>query len=172
MTENLILVDEFDNEVGSKEKLEVHQLGLLHRAFSVFVFNDKGEILLQKRNSSKYHSGGLWTNTCCGHPRPKELVADAAKRRLFEEMGFETILTKKFDFIYNAKFDNGLVENEFDHVFCGTFNQTPLPNALEVEDWKYVNWEWLMKDINLHPNHYTVWFKICLEKIDITTFLK
>jgi isopentenyl-diphosphate Delta-isomerase len=168
MEERVVIVDENDNILGNEEKLEAHKKGLLHRAFSVFIFNYQNQLLIHKRNSQKYHSGGLWTNTCCGHPRPHESVEKAAFRRLHEEMGFDCVLEKQFDFIYKADFENGLIEHEFDHVFTGHFNDAPNPNPVEVEDWKFVDWDWLVKDVNLQPKKYTVWFKICLEKFSET----
>ena len=133
MIEKVILVDKNDNEVGTMEKQEAHVKGLLHRAFSVFIFNDKNELLLQRRAVNKYHSGGLWTNTCCSHPRQNEKTKDAAKRRLLEEMGMRSTLKKQFDFIYKAKLDNNLYEHEFDHVFFGFTNDLPIINQEEVE---------------------------------------
>jgi isopentenyl-diphosphate Delta-isomerase len=133
----VILVDEQDVEIGSMEKLEVHQKGLLHRAFSVFVFNDKQELLLQQRALEKYHSPALWTNTCCSHPSPGETTISAARRRLQEEMGFDTELDFAFHFTYKAEFENGLTEHEFDHVFIGTFNDHFIPNPAEVMDIRY-----------------------------------
>ncbi len=162
--ENVILVDEYDHALGSMEKMQVHIEGLLHRAFSVFIFNSDNQLLLQKRNVKKYHSGGLWTNTCCGHPRPDENVQSAAFRRLGEEMGFTCELFKQFDFIYEADFENGLTEHEFDHVFTGAYEDFPKPDPEEVEDWKYVDWDWLLKDVVENPENYTFWFRICLEK--------
>ena len=123
--EEVILVNEADEQIGVMEKMEAHEKGLLHRAFSVFIFNDKGEMLLQQRALNKYHSGGLWTNACCSHPRPGEDTLQAAKRRLMEEMGIETSLTLKNSFTYKTAFENGLTEHEFDHIFIGTFNQEP-----------------------------------------------
>jgi isopentenyl-diphosphate delta-isomerase len=164
--ENVILVDEQDIEIGTLEKIEAHQKALLHRAFSVFVFNTKGQILLQRRYEHKYHSGGLWTNTCCGHPRPGEYTKSAAERRLNEEMGFRIELNKEFDFIYQTKFGNGLTEHELDHVFYGKFNDAPKPNPQEVSDWKYVDWNALTDDIKNNPDQYTVWFKICVDRIN------
>ncbi|MFN0047616.1 MAG: isopentenyl-diphosphate Delta-isomerase [Cytophagales bacterium] len=168
MEERVVIVDENDNNLGTEEKLEAHKKGLLHRAFSIFIFNEKKQLLIHKRNSQKYHSGGLWTNTCCGHPRPNEAVEKAAFRRLYEEMGFSCTLEKQFDFIYKADFDNGLTEHELDHVFTGQFSNDPNPNPVEVEDWRFVDWDWLLKDVNLHPKKYTVWFKICLDKFNKT----
>ena len=137
--ENVILVDKNDNQVGLMPKLEAHQKGLLHRAFSIFIFNSKYELLLQKRASSKYHSGGLWTNTCCSHPREGEETLDAANRRLIEEMGIQTSLRKVHDFIYRAELDNDLTEHEFDHVFYGVYNEDPIINKGEADDFKWID---------------------------------
>lgn len=166
----VILVDTEDNEVGQMEKMEAHEKGVLHRAFSVIVFNRTGEMLLQKRAVSKYHSGGLWTNACCSHPGPNELMADAAKRRLAEEMGIETEPNFLFKFIYKAVLDNNLTEYEYDHVFTATYEGSPDVNSDEVEDWKYISLEALRKDIEDNPELYTVWFKIIMRKADY--FLK
>ena len=161
--EKVILVDENDNQVGVMPKLEAHQKGLLHRAFSVFIFNSKYELLLQKRASSKYHSGGLWTNTCCSHPREGEDTLDAANRRLDEEMGIKTSLRKVYDFIYKAELDNQLTEHEFDHVFYGVCDNDPILNKDEAEDFKWVDMETLNNDIIKNEDDYTVWFKIAFE---------
>tara|TARA_Y100001935_G_C17024174_1_gene369289 strand:+ start:72 stop:584 length:513 start_codon:yes stop_codon:yes gene_type:complete len=161
--ENVILVDEKDNQVGLMPKLEAHQKGLLHRAFSVFIFNSDYKLLLQKRASSKYHSGGLWTNTCCSHPRDGEDTIDAANRRLNEEMGIKTSLRKVFDFIYTAELDNNLIENEFDHVFYGVYDIDPIINKDEAEDFKWVDIETLKNDIENNKDQYTVWFKIAFD---------
>ena len=161
--ENVILVDEKDNQVGLMPKLEAHQKGLLHRAFSVFIFNSDYKLLLQKRASSKYHSGGLWTNTCCSHPRDGEDIIDAANRRLNEEMGIKTSLRKVFDFIYTAELDNNLIENEFDHVFYGVYDIDPIINKDEAEDFKWVDMETLKNDIENNTDQYTVWFKIAFD---------
>ena len=161
--ENVILVDEKDNQVGLMPKLEAHQKGLLHRAFSVFIFNSDYKLLLQKRASSKYHSGGLWTNTCCSHPRDGEDIIDAANRRLNEEMVIKTSLRKVFDFIYTAKLDNNLIENEFDHVFYGVYDIDPIINKDEAEDFKWVDMETLKNDIENNKDQYTVWFKIAFD---------
>ena len=163
--ERVILVDELDNEVGTMEKMEAHRKGILHRAFSVFVFNENGELLLQKRASSKYHSGGLWTNTCCSHPRENESVLDAAHRRIVEEMGFDTDLEVKFQFIYRKNLDNNLIEHELDHVLFGKYNAKPEINLEEAEDYCYISIEELKKSIISEPEKYTEWFKICFEEV-------
>ena len=161
--EKVILVDKNDNQVGLMPKLEAHEKGLLHRAFSIFIFNSRYELLLQKRASSKYHSGGLWTNTCCSHPREGEDTLDAANRRLDEEMGIKTSLRKVYDFIYKAELDNQLTEHEFDHVFYGVCDRDPKLNKDEAEDFKWVDMETLNNDIIKNGNNYTVWFKIAFE---------
>ena len=161
--EKVILVDKNDNQVGLMPKLEAHEKGVLHRAFSIFIFNSNYELLLQKRASSKYHSGGLWTNTCCSHPREGEDILDAANRRLDEEMGIKTSLRKVYDFIYKAELDNQLTEHEFDHVFYGVFDKDPILNKDEAEDFKWVDMETLNNDIIKNEDNYTVWFKIAFE---------
>lgn len=166
MTEQkVILVDENDNPIGTEEKIKAHKEGSLHRAFSIFIFNSKGELLLQQRASSKYHSENLWSNTVCSHPKPNETYDQAAHRRLQEEMGFNCPLKKIFCFIYCAKFQNGLIENEYDCVLFGKFNGQPNPNPEEVKDYKWIPVEDLRKDIIINPNKYSVWLKIALEKI-------
>lgn len=164
--EQVILVDIHDIPLGTEEKLKAHELALLHRAFSVFVFNKSGELMLQRRALHKYHSPGLWTNTCCSHPRPGESTIDAAHRRLLEEMGFDCELDWKFSFIYKAPFDNGLTEHEFDHVFFGSFNHDPIINPEEVDSWKWIKMDDLMEDVKKNPEDYTVWFRIALEKME------
>ena len=163
--EEVVLVDENDNEVGTAEKLEAHKKGLLHRAFSVFIFNSKGELLLQRRASDKYHSGGLWSNTCCSHPRPGEKLISAATRRLKEEMGIETTLSQTFSFTYKVNLENGLTEHEYDHVFLGVFDGSPKVNPSEATDWKWIDVEDLKKDIEANPRKYTYWLKEPLEKL-------
>lgn len=163
MEEFVVLVDEIDREIGTKEKLAAHVAGDRHRAVSVFLLNDKGEMMLQQRALSKYHSGGLWTNTCCGHPRPGESPFEAANRRLFEEMGIRCNLKKKFDFTYKALLDKNLFEHEFDHVFAGEFNGSPQLNPMEAMNWKWIDLETLQKEIETNPEKYTIWFKIILE---------
>jgi isopentenyl-diphosphate delta-isomerase len=162
----IVLVDEADNEVGLMEKMEVHQKGLLHRAFSVFVFNSKNEMLLQRRAASKYHSGGLWTNTCCSHPYPGECVADAAKRRLHEEMGFTTELDFAFNFTYKASLDKGLIEHEFDHVFLGSYDGEVKLNFSEVGDYCFKTMNDLKQDLSIHPLKYTTWFRIAFPLLE------
>ena len=162
--EKVILVDETDKPIGTMGKLEVHQKGLLHRAFSVFIFNDKDELLLQKRALTKYHSAGLWTNTCCSHPQPNEDTLVAANRRLVEEMGMHTKLKLKTSFIYKTAFDNNLTEHEFDHVYVGYSNENPHINSDEVDSFKWVSLEGLKKEIKNSPQQFTTWFKIAMEK--------
>lgn len=163
--ESVILVNELDEELGIMEKLEVHQKGLLHRAFSIFLFNDAGALLLQKRAAHKYHSAGLWTNTCCSHPAPGESLIAAGERRLWEELRITAPLQQAFSFIYEAKFENGLTEHEFDHVLTGSFNGIVKPVPEEVEACAYVFPEALIKDISLRPEAYTEWFKIAIPKV-------
>lgn len=162
--ELVILVDEQDNEIGTMEKLQAHKEGALHRAISVFIFNSKKELLLQKRARGKYHSPGLWTNTCCTHPHIGETVKQAAVRRLGEEMGLSCPLHRAFTFIYNEKLDNGLTEHEFDHVFTGIADGRPTPEASEVEAFRYVTVDVLDKELRTNPEHFTEWFKICYDK--------
>jgi isopentenyl-diphosphate delta-isomerase len=161
--EQVVLVDLNDREVGVMEKLQAHETGSLHRAISVFLFNDEGEMLLQQRAADKYHSPLLWTNTCCSHPRPGETPPDAAKRRLREEMGVSTDVSPVFTFVYRADFDNGLVEYEYDHVFVGRFNGVPVPDITEVADWEYVSVTELYERVANDPAAFTAWFRICLE---------
>lgn len=162
--EKVILVDEFDTPIGLMNKLEAHEKALLHRAFSVFVLNDKNELMLQQRALHKYHSPLLWTNTCCSHQREGETNIQAGTRRLKEEMGFEVELKEMFNFIYKAPFDNGLTEHELDHVMIGYSNATPTINHEEVEDWKWMDIEEVKKDIQAQPELYTVWFRIIFEE--------
>ena len=165
--EEVVLVNVNDQPIGYMEKQEAHLKGLLHRAFSVFIFNNNKELLLQKRAVSKYHSGGLWTNTCCSHPRKNETVLGAAKRRLFEEMGIKCDLKFKFSFIYKAKLDNNLFEHEFDHVFFGYSNTKPDINREEVDSYCYKSIEKIQKEIINQPDQYTEWFKICFNEVVI-----
>jgi len=158
--EQVLLVDHDDRVIGTMEKMEAHQKGLLHRAFSVLLFNDEGKILLQKRAAHKYHSAGLWTNTCCSHPQPNEKIEEAASRRLREEMGIHAQPTFAYKFIYKTSLDHELIEHEYDHVFLGSFNDVPSINQNEVADWKYADIEWIKRYIIEHPDRYTYWFKM------------
>lgn len=161
---SLILVDENDNPIGEMEKLKAHQKGLLHRAFSVFAFNEKGELLLQRRAPHKYHSAGLWTNTCCSHPAPGEDTEAAAHRRLQEEMGFDCPLTHKGHLLYRVEFDNGLTEHEFDHIFVGRFDGEPHLNPDEADAFRWLSADALRADIAAYPEAYTYWFKLAFEE--------
>lgn len=163
--EYVILVDENDNEIGVMEKMQAHEKGLLHRAFSIFIFNEKEELLLQQRAVSKYHSGGLWTNTCCSHPRPNETIKDAAHRRLFEEMGMSCELKIKTNFIYKTSFGNGLTEHEFDYVLTGVTNQNPTINKEEVESYQWQSIDDIKKELVSNPDKYTSWFKIAIDEV-------
>lgn len=162
--EQVILVNENDEQIGLMGKMEAHEKALLHRAFSVFVFNDKKELMIQQRAIHKYHSPGLWTNTCCSHQRAGESNIKAGMRRLQEEMGFATDLEETISFIYKAPFDNGLTEHEFDHIMIGYFNDVPKINPDEVADWKWMSLDAVKVDIKNQPDLYTAWFKIIFEK--------
>ena len=164
MEENVILVDVLDNQLGLMPKMEAHEKAFLHRAFSVFIFNDKGALMLQQRAAHKYHSPLLWTNTCCSHQRDGESNIEAGKRRLIEEMGFKTNLKEIFSFVYKAPFDNGLTEHELDHVMIGNFNGTPKINTDEVASYKWMTLEEVKKNIELQPKLYTAWFKIIFKE--------
>lgn len=164
MKEQVILVDQQDNPIGLMEKIEAHEKALLHRAFSVFVFNNKNELMLQQRAAEKYHSPLLWTNTCCSHQRDGESNIEAGKRRLQEEMGFSCELEEVFSFIYKAPFDNGLTEHEYDHVMIGRFNDEPIVNPEEVASYKWMPLEEVKNDIDNHPEKYTAWFKIIFKE--------
>ena len=157
--DKVILVDQNDNEIGLMDKLEVHQKGLLHRAFSILLFNDRGEWLIQKRSATKYHCAGLWSNTCCSHPKPNELIMDAANRRLLEELNISANLQYSHSFIYKADMDNNLIEHEYDHVLIGTFNENPLANKAEIEDLKYISLSDLKSEIQKNPEQFTYWLK-------------
>jgi isopentenyl-diphosphate delta-isomerase len=163
--EYVILVDEHDNPIGLMEKQAAHVDPHLHRAFSVFIFNSNGELLIQQRALSKYHSPGLWTNTCCSHPRDGETTMDAASRRLMEEMGMSCEMHEVYTFIYKAPVGQGLTEHEFDHVFIGQSDDIPEINHEEVESWKYMPIDTLKNDIQIHPEQYTEWFKITFEEM-------
>ena len=163
--EQVVLVDEQDHPIGLMEKQAAHIRPHLHRAFSVFIFNSEGELLMQQRALSKYHSPGLWTNTCCSHPRDGETLAEATSRRLMEEMGMRCGMHEVYTFIYKAPVGQGLTEHEFDHVWIGRSDDTPKINREEVESWKYMSLSDLKKDIQLHPELYTEWFKITFEEM-------
>lgn len=165
MNEYVILVDENDHQIGIEEKIKAHEQAKLHRAFSIFIFNAKGEMLLQQRACDKYHSGCLWTNATCSHPRPGEDLEQAAHRRLQEEMGFDTELKKAFHFIYKAEFDHGLTEHEFDHVFIGQYDGPIKLNVQEADDFKWIDLKTLQQDLNDNPADFTVWFKIAFERV-------
>ncbi|MEX1383472.1 isopentenyl-diphosphate Delta-isomerase [Lutibacter sp.] len=162
--EQVILVNEKDEQIGLMPKMEAHEKAVLHRAFSVFVFNDKNQLMLQQRAADKYHSPLLWTNTCCSHQRDGESNIEAGKRRLQEEMGFVCELEEKTSFIYKAPFDNGLTEHELDHVMVGSYSKDPIINRQEVESYKWMTLEEVKDDIALNPEVYTEWFKIIFEK--------
>ena len=165
MIEHVILVDEKDKQIGIGEKLETHRLAKLHRAFSILIYNTKGEMMLQLRAKTKYHGGGLWTNACCGHPRPGETVEQAASRRLKEEMGFECKLEKMFDYIYKVPLDKGMHEHEFLHVYKGIYDGVPKLNPEEADGWKWISMRDLKEDTKKNPENYTPWFKLSLERL-------
>lgn len=166
MTDSVVLVNEFDEEIGTMEKMEAHRQALLHRAFSVFIFNAGGEMLLQRRALTKYHSGGLWTNACCSHPRPGEAVEAAATRRLQEELGFVTPLEAAFSFTYKAPFDNGLTEYEFDHVLTGLYDGIIVPVPEEVCDICHMTMDDIRADLLAYPGKYTEWFRIAFPRLE------
>ena len=162
--ENVVLVDRNDNPIGTMPKIEAHKKALLQRAFSVFILNKKGQLMLQRRALNKYHSPGLWTNTCCSHPREGESNIEAGKRRLKEEMGFITSLEPMFSFVYKAKFENGLTEHEFDHLLLGYYDKTPFINTIEVSEWKWMSLDKIDVEIKKNPEDFTIWFKIIFER--------
>ena len=166
MEEFVILVDLDDQEIGKMEKMQAHVEAKLHRAFSVFIFNSKGELLLQQRAFTKYHTPGLWTNTCCSHPRHGETTAEAAHRRMVEEMGFDCDFEEVFSFHYKAKFSNELTEHEIDHVFVGFSDQAPVINPEEVAEYRYANMETLAKEIKDMPENFTIWFRIAFDRVN------
>lgn len=163
--EKVILVNTHDEPIGLMPKMEAHEKGLLHRAFSVFIFNSQGQLMLQQRAHHKYHSPGLWTNTCCSHQREGETNLEAATRRLEEEMGFVVPMEEIFSFIYKAPFDNGLTEHELDHVLIGNSDQSPVPNPEEVVAWKWMDMQAIEQDLKQNPAHYTAWFKLIFERV-------
>ena len=169
MNEQVILVDIEDNVLGTMEKMDAHVLGRLHRAFSVFIFNTSGELLLQQRALDKYHSGGKWTNTCCSHPRLGEKTLDAANRRLLEEMGMKCDLQYAFNFTYKAELLDGIEEHEYDHVYFGVSDELPVPDPEEVLAYKYLSLDLLAKDIKQNPDEYTEWLKICFKQVQERT---
>jgi len=162
MTE-VILVDRQDRQMGTMEKMEAHRQGLLHRAVSVFLFNSRGELMLQRRAMGKYHSAGLWTNTCCSHPYPGESAGEAARRRLREEMGIDTDLEFSHTFIYKTELGSGLTEHELDHVFFGYYDGNPNPDPEEADQWKFVPMPELLADLSANPSRYTVWIRLILQ---------
>jgi isopentenyl-diphosphate Delta-isomerase len=168
--EYVILVDEQDREVGTMEKMEAHVKGVLHRAFSVLVFNSKGEMLIQRRADCKYHSAGLWTNTCCSHPRPGEKIEDAAQRRLEEEMGISLTPEKAYSFIYRTELGGGLIEYELDHVLTAYYDGEPALNAEEAQDWRYISIPELKSLVSTHPDDFTIWFKLIVGHPEINSF--
>ena len=172
MITEVILVNEQDEAVGKMEKLSAHRKGLLHRAFSVFIFNRKGEMLLQQRATNKYHSPNLWTNACCSHPMPGEETIDAAHRRLMEEMGFDTELSPAFSFMYKTDFDNGLTEHEFDHVFIGIYDGPIVPDPTEVKDFCFMKMDAIADSLTRHKHKYTSWFTIAYPKLEEHMALK
>lgn len=163
--EYVILVNKEDKPLGTMEKMVAHQKAKLHRAFSVFIFNSKGQLLLQQRATHKYHSPLLWTNTVCSHPRQGEITIDAAHRRIVEEMGFDCDFDEAFSFVYKADVGLGLTEHEFDHVFIGTSDDEPVPNPDEVSGWKYIDLSTLEIDVKENSGNYTIWFKIALAEV-------
>ncbi len=166
MTEEfVILVDETDKEIGLMEKMEAHRKGVLHRAFSICLFNSKSQMLIQRRSLGKYHSPGLWTNTCCSHPRKGETTIEAAHRRLEEEMGIAADLEKAFSFVYKTRLEHDLIEHEYDHVFIGRFDGEPSINSSEVQEWKYMDIKEILSEIKRFPELWTEWFKIIMPKI-------
>lgn len=169
MEERVILVNEQDEIIGFGEKIATHLNGDLHRAFSVFIFNSSGELLLQRRAATKYHSKNLWSNACCGHPRPGESIGESAHRRLKEEMGFNCELREVFSFTYRVKLDKNFFENEYDHVFLGSFDGEPVPNPNEVDDWKWIDLKILKKDIDENPTNYTYWLSVSIDKLHAET---
>lgn len=165
MSQQVILVDESDRALGTSEKMAAHEAGVLHRAFSIFLFDARGRWLLQQRHPGKYHSGGLWTNTCCSHPGPGELTEVAARKRLRQEMGIEAEIAPAFQFRYRAELDNDLIEHELDHVFLGDFEGVPAPDPVEVSDWRWIPESELLDDLSRQPEAYTYWFRVAVPRI-------
>jgi isopentenyl-diphosphate delta-isomerase len=169
--EHVILVDENDRAIGTMEKMEAHRKGVLHRAFSVLLFNSKGELLIQKRSGNKYHSAGLWTNTCCSHPRPDETLPEAAMRRLQEEMGIQVDVEPLYSFIYRVNLDGGLIEHELDHVLIGHFDGEPELNHDEASAWRYASMAQLKQEALENPSEFTHWFKLILQHPEINALI-
>jgi isopentenyl-diphosphate delta-isomerase len=169
--EHVILVDEQDRAIGTMEKMEAHKKGVLHRAFSVLLFNAKGELLIQKRSAGKYHSAGLWTNTCCSHPRPDETLTEAATRRLQEEMGIQVDVEPLYSFIYRVNLDGGLIEHELDHVLIGHFDGEPELNHDEASAWRYASMAQLKQEALENPSEFTHWFKLILQHPEINALI-
>ncbi|HLN53214.1 MAG TPA: isopentenyl-diphosphate Delta-isomerase [Lentimicrobium sp.] len=165
MEDLVILVDQDDNETGVMEKMQAHKEAVLHRAFSIFIFNSKGELMLQQRALNKYHSPGLWTNTCCSHPRPGEKTIDAAHRRLVEEMGFDCTFNEAFSFVYKAPFENKLTEHEYDHVFIGICDTIPSLNKDEVNSYRMATLNQVSAEMDNNPELFTVWFRIAFDRV-------
>ncbi len=163
MVDDIILVDERNQQIGTGKKMPVHEEGKLHRAFSIFIFNSKGELMLQRRAKHKYHCGGLWTNTCCSHPRPDKNIKEEAEKRLQEEMGFSCDLKEIFSFDYQICFENGLIENEFDHVFVGKYEEEPILNKEEADDWRWISGKNLQKELKNNPEVFTYWLMVIME---------
>lgn len=166
-SEEIVLIDCNDEPIGSMEKLQAHQEGLLHRAFSVLILNELGDMLIQRRAFEKYHSGGAWSNACCGHPRPGETTQAAAERRLQEEMGFSVPLKKLYHFTYKTDLGNGLTEHEFDHVFLGVYNDDPVPNPNEVAEWRYVSIDRLQQELKMQADQFSFWFRLIMAEFPL-----
>lgn len=166
MDELVILVDNNDNETGVMEKIQAHTQALLHRAFSVFIFNSLGDLMLQQRAFTKYHSPGLWSNTCCSHPKPGEVTEDAAHRRMIEEMGFDCDFKEAFSFIYKAPFDNDLTEHEYDHVFIGISDKKPALNKNEAVDYRMASMQTIREEMNADPERFSIWFRIAFDRVE------
>lgn len=167
MEEQVVLVDPDDNPIGAAGKMDAHRSGALHRAISVFVFDSADRLLLQRRALSKYHSAGLWSNTCCSHPRPQEESASAARRRLREEMGIDCPLSERFGFVYRVEFDNGLIEHEYDRVYFGCYDGEPRPDPAEAMDWRWVEMPRLLEDLRRRPQRYSYWLAACIERVSL-----
>ena len=166
-SEEVVLINSNDEAIGTMEKIQAHREGLLHRAFSVLILNDIGEMLIHQRAPEKYHSGGVWSNACCGHPRPGETSQQAAERRLHEEMGFTVPLKKLYHFIYKTDLGNGLTEHEFDHVYLGVYNDIPVPNPNEVAAWRYVSIDRLQQELKMQPEQFSFWFRLIMSEFPL-----